>query len=45
MKPVAEKKKNQPVFTPYVCDVCGRVRMRYSHEKCSKIRKARGFPP
>lgn len=44
-----------PLFTrsltrtmPQVCDICGRARggtHPVSHEKCSKIRKARGFAP
>lgn len=35
-----------PLFRSYMigkCDVCGRGRAHYNHDKCSKARQAAGF--
>lgn len=36
----------QPMLRPamsFICDVCGKARVKGNHDQCPKIRKAAGF--
>lgn len=36
----------QPMFRPamsFICDICGKVRVKGNHDQCSKTRQAAGF--
>ncbi|MER2297585.1 MAG: hypothetical protein ABS956_08855 [Pseudomonas sp.] len=36
----------QPMFRPamsFICDICGKARVKGNHEQCSKTRQAAGF--
>lgn len=36
----------QPMLRPamsFICDVCGKARVKGNHDQCSKVRKAAGF--
>ncbi|UPK85313.1 hypothetical protein [Pseudomonas sp. A2] len=36
----------QPMFRPamsFICDICGKARVKGNHDQCSKTRQAAGF--
>lgn len=36
----------QPMLRPamsFICDICGKARVKGNHDQCSKIRQAAGF--
>lgn len=36
----------QPMMRPamsFICDICGKARVKGNHDQCSKIRQAAGF--
>ncbi|AYG46237.1 hypothetical protein DV532_18870 [Pseudomonas sp. Leaf58] len=40
------RKGMQPMFRPamsFICDICGKARVKGDHDQCSKIRQAAGF--
>lgn len=44
--PTRTRKGMQPMFRPamsFICDICGKGRVKGDHDQCSKIRQAAGF--
>lgn len=40
------RKGMQPMFRPamsFICDICGKARVKGNHDQCSKTRQAAGF--